>query len=105
MRICVLGMENDRMVTFTRYLVSSLEEKEKSIEKYQNILENKECDLTEISKLTTLNKKFQKEIEVMNELLDEKNQENEDLRKTMNNLEIEINKMQIFEQEKQGIKF
>ena len=41
----------------------------------------------------------------MNELLDEKNQENEDLRKTMNNLEIEINKMQIFEQEKQGIKF
>jgi len=98
-------MENDRMVTFTRYLVSSLEEKEKSIEKYQNILENKECDLTEISKLTTLNKKFQKEIEVMNELLDEKNQENEDLRKTMNNLEIEINKMQIFEQEKQGIKF
>jgi predicted nucleic acid-binding Zn-ribbon protein len=49
--------------------------------------------LTEISKITTQNKKFQKEIEVMNDLLEEKNQENEELRKTMNNLEIEINKM------------
>lgn len=29
----------------------------------------------------------------MNDLLEEKNQENEELRKTMNNLEIEINKM------------
>jgi hypothetical protein len=33
----------------------------------------------------------------MNDLLEEKNQENEELRKTMNNLEIEINKMQLFE--------
>lgn len=81
------------MVSFTRFLLSSLEEKEKSIEKYQLILENKEGDLTEISKITTQNKKFQKEIEVMNDLLEEKNQENEELRKTMNNLEIEINKM------------
>lgn len=48
MRICILGMENDRMVSFTRFLISSLEEKEKTIQKYQLILENKEGDLTEV---------------------------------------------------------
>lgn len=105
MRICILGMENDRMVSFTRFLISSLEEKESTIQKYQSILENKEMNLTEISKLGTANKKLQKEIEILNELLEEKNVENESFRKQMNQLQLEINKLQIFEQEKNGAEY
>ena len=73
MKICILGMENDRMVSLTRFLVSSLEEKESTIQNYQDMLENKEQDITSIQKSITDNKILSKEISIMNELLEERN--------------------------------
>jgi hypothetical protein len=34
MKICILGMENERIVNLTRYLVNAVEEKEKTIIEY-----------------------------------------------------------------------
>lgn len=46
MKICILGMENDRLVKLTRYLITNLEEKKKIIDDYNNLLYKKENDFT-----------------------------------------------------------
>ena len=46
MRICILGMENDRLVKLTRFLITDLEEKKKIIDDYNDLLFKKENDFT-----------------------------------------------------------
>ena len=62
MKVCILGMENDRLVGFTRFLIQSLEEKENMITKCKELLEQKEKEFSEAQREDGIEKKLRSEI-------------------------------------------
>ena len=103
LNICVLGMENDRLLNLTRKLTSELNEQKKTVEEYHNLLELKESDITKRNIFDNDKRKLKKEIEALNEILEDKNNKNEDLRKKINDYEIELNKLRIFKKDNSNI--
>ena len=99
MKICILGMENDRLLAVSKALIREVSERDKVVEEYKGLLEERESAISSLVSGGSDVRRLERQVEDLSSKLSEKEAENDRLRKRIGEGELASGRVKAFERE------